>query len=64
LIDTPEGIAVLKCVKRIPADRSKKLAAERETLTREVLAKKIQVEIPKLFQELREQAQPRLLFRR
>jgi RNA polymerase sigma factor (sigma-70 family) len=63
LIDTPEGIAVLKCVKRIPADKSRKLAAVREVLAREVLAKKIQAEIPKVFEELREQAQPKLILK-
>jgi hypothetical protein len=62
LIDTPEGIAILKCVKRIPAERSRKLSDVREELAKQVWDKKIQAEIPKVFQELRKQAQPKLLF--
>ena len=63
LIETPEGIVLLKCVKRLPADRSKKLADVREALSQEVMRKKIQQEIPKAFEELRKQAQPRLLLK-
>jgi RNA polymerase sigma factor (sigma-70 family) len=63
LIDTPEGIALLKCVKRIPSDRSKKLSEVRDNLSRQVWDKKIQAEIPKLLHDLRARAQPRLLLK-
>lgn len=63
LIATPEGIAVLKCIKRIPPDKTKTLEKERPALEKEIIEKKIQAEIPKLFQELREQAQPKLFLK-
>lgn len=63
LIDTPEGPVVIKCVDRLPADASKKLSDVREQLTKEVVSKKVQLEIPKMFNELREKAQPRLIYK-
>lgn len=60
VIESGQWIVVLKCLRRIPADKTKKLADVRDTLHKEVLAKKTQVEIPKLFRELREQAKPQL----
>lgn len=63
LIDTPQGIAVLRCVKRIPPDKTKTLEKERPNLEKEIIEKKIQAEIPKLFAELKEQAQPKLFLK-
>jgi hypothetical protein len=61
LLETPEGYVVLKCVKRILPDTSKKLADVRDTLAKEVFDKKLQQEIPKYFKELSDQAQPNLI---
>jgi hypothetical protein len=62
-IDTPEGQALLKCIKRIPRDRSRRLDEVRELLTKQVRDQKLQQEIPKIFQELRAQARPRLILK-
>jgi hypothetical protein len=56
VFDTPQGVLVMKCDRRIPADTSKKLDSERPKLEKEILEKKIRAEMPKVFQELREQA--------
>jgi hypothetical protein len=64
LIETPEGLALLKCVKRIPPDTSKSLDKERPALEKEVIERKIQVEIPNLVKELRAQAQPKLFLQK
>jgi hypothetical protein len=64
LIGTPEGTAVLKCHNRIPPDVTKKLETERAALEREIVDKKIQVEMPILFQELKDQAQVKLFMKR
>jgi hypothetical protein len=64
LIGTPQGTVVLKCVKRIPADTSKKLEAVRPALEKEIIEKKTQLEIPKLFKELQAEAKPRLFLKK
>jgi RNA polymerase sigma factor (sigma-70 family) len=63
-LETPEGTLAIKCLGRIPPHASKKLEDLRETLRKTVLDRKVQQEIPKLFKELREQAQPRLLLKK
>jgi hypothetical protein len=56
IIDTPDGIVVVKCIKHIPPDTSVSLESEREQLTREIVEKKIQLRIPEAFKQLRENA--------
>ncbi len=63
LIGTPEGTVVIKCVARIPPDTSKQLADVRAELEKEVVEKKIQLEIPKVFNEMRSQAKPNLILK-
>jgi hypothetical protein len=63
LIGTPEGTAVLKCIKRIPPDTSKKLEQVRPTLEKEIIDKKTQLELAKFFKELQDQAQPKLFIK-
>ena len=63
LIDTPEGLALVKCLRRIPADRGSEFGVVREALEQDVLRERIRAEIPKAFQELKEEARPRLLWR-
>jgi parvulin-like peptidyl-prolyl isomerase len=64
IVETKEGTLTIKCIRRIPPDSSVKLATVREKLVERVLAKKTQQEIPKLFEDLRKQAQPRLLLKK
>jgi foldase protein PrsA len=62
VIDTPEGLVVLKCVRHIPPD-GVKVEDVRDELVREIIEKKTQAEMPVFFAELRKQAQPKLLLR-
>jgi hypothetical protein len=64
LIETPEGLVVLKCVKRIPPDQTKKLETERAALEREVFERKLQHEMPNLFREMRDKAKPMLFLKK
>jgi RNA polymerase sigma factor (sigma-70 family) len=59
LVETPGGLVVIKCDKVISADTSKSFDAEKPMLLKEVLEAKITREIPKLFDELKRQANPR-----
>src|SRR5262249_1210276 len=59
LIDTPEGIVLAKCDGRIPANTSVKLEDVRAELEKEVLQKKVQLEIRTAFTELSKKANPR-----
>lgn len=56
--ETPEGICVFKCVKRLPPDTSKKLADVQPQLEKEIREKKIALTIPIVFNELRKAADP------
>lgn len=60
VIDTPEGQLIMKCVKRIPPDRTKIFENEREALKQIVEDKKMQQEIGKIFEELKKEAKPAL----
>ena len=64
LIDTPDGVVVLKCVGRVPPDEKITLEQERERLTKEIFDKKLQAEIPRYFAELREQARAKVFFKK
>jgi hypothetical protein len=63
LLDTPEGLVVLKCIRRLPADTSRRLEEEREHLKREALDRLLEKETEKAFRELKEQARPRVLLK-
>jgi parvulin-like peptidyl-prolyl isomerase len=54
--ETPDGIVVFKCVERLPPDASKKLADVQPELEKKILDKKIQLTIPIVFKEMRDQA--------
>jgi len=62
IFGTPQGLVVLKCDRRTPADTSADLEKERPKLEAEILRKKTDAEIPNLFKELRTQANPKKLF--
>jgi len=61
LIETPEGLVVVKCDARVPPQTDKHLETERAKLTKEVIERKLTLEIPKVFAELREKAQPKMM---
>ncbi len=63
LFQTPAGIMCVKCVKIIPPDSSVKLEQVRASLEKEIFERKLQAEIPKYFQELKERARPQLLLK-
>jgi PPIC-type PPIASE domain len=63
VIETPQGLVVIKCLEHVPPD-GKTLEEVRDQLTQDVINRKIsQVEIPKLFAQLREQADPKLFLK-
>lgn len=55
-ISTPDGIVVVKCLKRIPPDTSVSLERERPKLFKEVFEKKTALEIRKTFLEIQKDA--------
>jgi hypothetical protein len=63
LIGTPEGNAVFKLEKRIPANTSVTLDSVREKLTKEVFERKVQMEMQTAFQALRESARVKVLLK-
>lgn len=56
ILQTPEGLVILRRIERLPPDTSRKLEDVRDELVREVQERKLRQEIPKLFRELRQQA--------
>lgn len=63
IVETKEGTMAIKCIRRIPPDSSVKLANVHDQLAEQILAKKAQQEIPRLFEELRKQARPKMLLK-
>ena len=61
LIDTPDGVAVVKCLKHIPADTTVSLEAVRPKLFKEVFDRKVQMQIPVVFKDLQKQAEVKYL---
>jgi len=61
VIGTPEGLIIVKCDKRIPADTTVNLESVREKITAEIIEKKIAAEIPVAFSEMRKRANPKLI---
>jgi foldase protein PrsA len=59
IIDTPDGsIVVFKCDRRIPADTTVTLKDVQAKLEKEIIDKKTQAELPKVFEELKAEAHP------
>jgi hypothetical protein len=58
MIQTPQGILILKCIQRIPPDTTHKLDDERERIIQVVTEKKLEKEIPNYFKTLRASAKP------
>ncbi|MBL8799287.1 MAG: peptidylprolyl isomerase [Planctomycetia bacterium] len=64
VIGTPGGNLIMRCVKRIPPDRTVVLENVKAQLTKEVVDKKLQLEVRKLGQELIAQAEPKLFLKK
>jgi hypothetical protein len=65
LIDMPDKTTIiLRCEEKIPKDTTKKMSEEREMLYREVYELKLAKEIPKIFQKLRDEANPQIFMKR
>jgi hypothetical protein len=65
VMEAPQGgYVVIKLLERIPPEKSAKLEDVRAKLEKEIIEKKIQIEIPIVFEELKKQADPRLLLRK
>jgi parvulin-like peptidyl-prolyl isomerase len=58
LITTPQGIVLLKCDRRIPADTTVHIDTVKAKLIQEIRDRKLQVEMAATFQALRDQAKP------
>lgn len=59
VIESEDGLVVVKCLKHIPPDTSASFEARRPALEREVFEKKVGIEVTKMFQELYAQAKPK-----
>jgi parvulin-like peptidyl-prolyl isomerase len=64
LIATPEGTAVLKCDKLLPANESVKFEEKRDELYKKVYDRKLSQEIPNYFKALRDEAKPVFILKR
>ncbi len=65
VIDMPDNTCViLKCVKHIPADTTKCMEDVHLALHKEIFDAKLAQEIPKVFEELRKQANPVVFLRK
>lgn len=64
LIETPEGVVLFKCDKRIPADTTVNFEAAREKIAEELRERKLQAEMGTAFQALRDQAKPQIVLKK
>jgi parvulin-like peptidyl-prolyl isomerase len=58
LIDTPQGLLLLKCDKRIAPDTTVSLESVRDRLVKEILERKVQAEIAVVVKAIQDQARP------
>jgi hypothetical protein len=64
IIGMPDkSFVILKCDKHLPPDTTKNFDNERMALQKEIFEIKLQQEIPKVFKELRDHANPTILLR-
>jgi hypothetical protein len=64
LFETGDQVAVVKVDARIPPNSAKRLEEVRADLEKEVLDKKVQAEFPRVFEELKKKAAPKLFLGR
>ncbi len=62
-IETPQGIVIIKCIKRLPPEKDRSLEKEKESLVKEITERKIQQLIPDVMKELAAEAKPNLLLK-
>jgi parvulin-like peptidyl-prolyl isomerase len=60
VLETPQGLVVLKCIRHIEADKSADLEKERAKLEKEIIERKVVLEFPTVFKQLHDQANPQL----
>ncbi len=63
LIETPQGVVMLRCDSRIPPDTKTTLEQVRAMRTPEIIEKKVQQEMQVVFRDMREKAKPQLILR-
>ena len=63
LIETPQGVVMIRCDNRIPADTKVTLEQVRAKRTPEIIEKKVQQEMQVIFREMRDRAKPQLILR-
>ncbi len=61
LVVTPQGIVLIKCDRRLPADTTVSMEAVHAKLYQEVYEKKVHAEMATAFEALRKQANPQVL---
>src|SRR5207248_3218366 len=61
LIDTPQGCLLFKCDRRIPGDTTVSLEAVRGKLVKEILERKVQIEMEGAYKAIVDQAKPQPL---
>lgn len=61
LLDAKDGLVLLKCDGRLPADTTANLEAKRTELVQTILDQKLKAEVPKFMEHLRKQANPQYL---
>lgn len=64
LIKTTDGIVLLKCDGRVPADNSVSFGSVKDYLAREIRERKLAIEIAAFFKSLKEQARPSVLLKK
>ncbi|HZU35763.1 MAG TPA: peptidylprolyl isomerase [Gemmataceae bacterium] len=64
VVETPEGLVILKLLEKLPAKKDVQFDKVRPALEKEIVEKKIKAEIPVCFKELRDRAAPTLLMKK
>jgi parvulin-like peptidyl-prolyl isomerase len=63
-VKTPQGITLLKCDKRIPADTAVSFESVKDKLDKELREKHLQVEMGRFFQALKDKARPQTVLQK
>lgn len=64
IMEVPAGLMCVKCVAILPPDKDVKLDDKmKDTLRKEIFARKLELAIPLCFKELKEKAQPNVLLK-
>jgi len=63
LIETPQGVVMIRCDKRIPPDTKATLEQTRAACAKDIIEKKVQIEMQVVFQQMREKAKPQIILK-